>query len=329
MAKANAETFTPAEQQAMQTGDTTALKEAAEQEQPEAAEAAPEAPEAAPEATEEVSAKPKGRQKTVPHEAFHEEREKRKAMEAELAPLKENYSKLEGRLQALLDMQRQPAPQESPKPQGIPKAEENIFGWAEGIQKKLEQIEGGVGQFQQQNEQQRVVSTLRNAYVADAERFTATAPDFQDAYKHLIAGRDQELQMLGESDPQRRQALIEMEELQIVSMAVKANRSPAEIAYSLAKARGYQPKAPDEQQQGNTPPRNPATGQFTAAEQIQRTAAKQQAAKSLSAVNGGSGGAEITSVTDILALNDEEFSAFMAKSKKVGDRPLAKIMGAN
>src|SRR5690606_37012108 len=68
------------------------------------------------------------RQRTVPHGAFHEERERRKAAENELTQIRERTARLEERWKMMLQRaQLQPQHQKEAEP---PDPETDIFGYA-------------------------------------------------------------------------------------------------------------------------------------------------------------------------------------------------------
>jgi hypothetical protein len=187
----------------------------------------------------------------VPEQSLREAREELKAIKRQLRERDKQYGSLEERTNLILKNyfteDGQPArggngQAAKKQAEAAPNPDQDIFGAVKHSLRELEQLKGNYGQIQQQSQQQQVVSTLRSAYVQDAQKVRAEKPDFDDAYSHLIRNRDLELQRLGVADSTQRQAMIEMEELQIVANAVQRDESPAEIAYELAKMRGYVPK---------------------------------------------------------------------------------------
>jgi hypothetical protein len=298
-----ADDLSAAEKAYLESGDEELLANVLEQEEEEVEEQRPERP------------------RTVPHGAFHDERERRKASEAERDQIKaerdqmkERMAVMEDRLQRIIEA-RAEKPAEKAKEQGIPDPEKDIFGWAKGLQQQVEQLRGGFGQQQQMTEQQRQVAQIQSAYTADANRFRSVKPDFDDAYRHMLNVRRQELtQVFGITNPAQLEAQIEADELQIAAAALQRGVSPAEMVYNLAVARGYQAQAP---QQGQA--RKPANGQPTLRD-------KQVAARSLGGMGGGSNGAEISSASDLLALNDKDFADWLAKH---GDEGYARVMGVH
>jgi hypothetical protein len=90
------------------------------------------------------------------------------------------------------------------------------------------------------------------------------------------------------------------EERQLVARAAQNKRDPAEMAYALAKQRGYQPKAT-------------AAPADDAAEKLARIEHGQRQSKSMSGTGGnGATGAEIT-LEDLVRMSDKDFETFKTK----------------
>lgn len=287
---------------------------------PEAAPGAPEAPAAAPgdvvdpEAEEGSAEENKG--KFVRHGAFHQERERRKAVERELAEYREKFARGDERLRLLSEaMQKAPqapaAPQAAPEPEAVPDPNEDIFGYVKHLEKKLAEAVSGTQQVSEaqkkRDEETRAAEeerTVVGAYQRDIERYAATEPAFVEAYRHLVSGRVAELKLYGLSDADAiKQA--NADELAFVKAAVQRGVSPAEQAFALAKARGFVAKAPE-------PVAPPAPAAETPAERQSRLAAGQAAAKSLSGAGGGPAG-EIT-LEMLATMSEADFEKFASKN---------------
>lgn len=300
---------------------------------PEAAPAAPAAPEATaaapgdvvdPEVEEGSAEENKG--KFVRHGAFHQERERRKAVERELAEYREKFARGDERLRLLSEaMQKAPqapaAAQAAPEPEAVPDPNEDIFGYVQHLEKQLAAVANGHKEMteaqKQQAEQTRAAEEQRaivGAYQQDIERYAASEPAFVEAYRHLVQGRVAELKLYGLSDADAiKQA--NADELAFVRSAVQRGLSPAEQAFALAKSRGFQPKAP-------APAAAAAAPAETPAERQTRIAAGQAASKSLSGAGGGPAG-EMT--LEMLAnMSEADFEAFAAKNP----RKVEVLMGA-
>lgn len=74
--------------------------------------------------------------------------------------------------------------------------------------------------------------------------FIAQAPDYYDALKHIRGLREAELTTLHPDVPlQQIRQFMAQEELQLAANLMRSGRNPSEVAYTLAKTRGYTPKA--------------------------------------------------------------------------------------
>lgn len=293
---------------------------------PEAAPAAPEAAAAAPDAVaapgdvvdpeaEEGSAE-ENKGKFVRHGAFHQERERRKAVERELAEYREKFARGDERLRLLSEaMQKAPqapaAAQAAPEPEAVPDPNEDIFGYVKHLEKQLADVRSGHQQMteaqKKQAEEDRAETETREivgSYQRDIQRYAAAEPAFADAYQYLVQGRVAELKLYGLDD---RQAIAQAnaDELAFVRSAVQRGVSPAEQAFALAKARGFVAKAPE-------PAAPPAPAAETPAERQARLAAGQAASKSLSGAGGGPAG-EIT-LEMLATMSEADFEKFAAKN---------------
>lgn len=80
--------------------------------------------------------------------------------------------------------------------------------------------------------------------LATAEQsFVSTTPDYFEALQHVRNLREAELVTLHPDVPvQQVRQFMAQEELQLAANLMRAGRNPSEVAYGLAKARGYTPK---------------------------------------------------------------------------------------
>jgi hypothetical protein len=326
-----AESFTPEEQaafEAYERGEESPAAAAAPVEAPEGAPAAGEAAAAAGEPAEaagegtEIDPNLQARDekgKFVPHGAFHEERERRKAVEKELTDLREKYARGDERLRLLTEAARAqtaaPAPAAAEPPKVIdPK--EDIFGAYDQLKAELEALKGGVQKTAEETRQEREFTAVRNDYVADLNRFQAQEPAFADAFRFIAQTRAAELKLLGHPEEQIPQ-LLGQEELHLAVQARQRGVSPAEMLFAVAKARGFAPKAAEP-----APAPAPAAPAETPAQKAERVAAGQAGpGKSLSAAGGAPAG-EVT-LEMLGAMSEAEFEAFATKNP----RKLARLMG--
>lgn len=199
------------------------------------------------------------RSQMVPHAALHEERERRKAVEAQIAEERKARQTLEERTNLLLqrlnlgtDGQPQPA---SPAAPEIPKIEEDPVGHLLGqIAQQRQVIDNLVGAVQQRSQQDQHAQTLatiqQRAMIAERE-FRQQTEDYDAAVAHLLTAREKVLDMAGYADPAARQQMIAREALDVANRALQMGRNPAQMIYELAQAHGYQKKAPAPAEGGN------------------------------------------------------------------------------
>lgn len=251
-----------------------------------AAETAP-APEPAPAATPEpvkaetppVTAEPaptpeptpepvKQEEKFVPLKALQETR-------AEAQELKRKIAELEARFNN--------PPQPEQQPEAEPDPEQDPIG-------ALKRQQAEIAAFKQAQERQQFETQVWTAYQQNAQQFAAKTADFKDAYNHLINSRAEEYRALGYAEEQI-QPLIRGDEFNIAVAAMQQGKSPAEVLYGYAKARGYQSKAA-----APVPAPTPTPPPLTVDPKLEK--AKADAATSLS--TGGKPPANELSIDDAL-----------------------------
>lgn len=265
-------------------------KDPAPQEQPIANEA-PAAP-APQEAPQEQPAEPK----TVPLAALNEERTRRREIAAELAAERRAREEMERRMEQRLAQLHQAVVPPTPP---VPSLDENPAAHLAHGQNELRQT---VTQLVQQSQQEREAAQRAQAQAqlaarvqADEATFKAKTPDYEDAVRHMHELRVRELQALGLDDLSASQkSAAELSEFAFVT--AMQGRSPAQVAYELAKVRGYTAKAPTPSPQ----------------EQIQTAQKGAAAAQSLG--GGGSTGGRLTA-RQLLSMSDDEFAAATAGDK--------------
>lgn len=292
-----------------------------------------------------------GKQRYVNHGAFHKERERRKQAEERIASLEQQITKGNERLQTLTELMsgKQAGEQEGDQKQEeddpAPDPEEDIFGYAkwqgrqiEKLQSKLSETEKSVESTNQQFEQRDSRSALLRDYAKDAQSYMeADAPDFMDAYNHLVSSRDRELTRLGYDDAQERARLIAEEEETVVRKAFERGERPAAVLYDAARERGFTPseKAQNGADTGEGSEAQSATNgaggrtqgsqggeQSDAASKVETIARGQQASKSLS--NAGGGDVQEIDMLTLANMSDEEFNEFAEKNPGQVDRILGK-----
>ena len=324
----NAEGFTPEEQAAFDAYErgeeipSASTAAPAADGAPAGGDAAPAAaaPEAAPgeivDPEADAGSPDENKGKFVRHGAFHQERERRKAVEKELNDLREKYARGDERLKLLNEaMQARPAAAAQPEtPLAPPSPDEDIFGYAKHLEKQIEELKNGFTQETTRQRQEREVGEVIRDYQSDLNRFASAEPTFADAFRHVMQSRTAEYAALGVPEAQIQQAL-QQDEFQIALEARKAGVSPAERIFQIAKARGFAPKAAE--------PAPAAVPAETPAQKVERVAAGQAGpGKSLSAAGGAPAG-EVT-FEMLAAMSEKDFEAFATKNPD----KLARLMGA-
>lgn len=278
------------------------LEPSVPQEEIAAAEAAiPETPETPQQAADTPAAEVKDKpadepapEKLVRLEALHEERTKRKRIQAELEQTRQQQAVLADRLNQLYQAQ-QPQPQ-------IPDASQDPLANHDARLAQQEQRAQWLIQQEQnralhaQHEQQR--QQVVGWYSSQAAEFAKETPDFGGAYEHMKKLRAVELQAMGYNAMEAHQVL-QNDEMAIVGRAYQTGQNPAEIIYRMAQATGYKKAA-------------------ASAEQKMKTLQKGvEASKTL-----GAGGASAGNPTpeQIANMSESEFAELKEKLAKKGQR---------
>lgn len=302
------------------SGDTPAADKAATSADspPPKQDAKPEAPDLSrpseDDGEESVEVENKGR--FVRHGAFHAERERRKALEKELADFRDKYTRGDERLRLLNEALSAKPPLQQQQPSAPPDPEQDIFGYLKWQSEQINQLSGKLGETGKRVEETTAETQLKTAYVSDVRAFVGTNPDFGDAYQFMLQGRDAELQAMGVADPVERARIITDEEKWIVGRALKANSSPATAIYNMAKARGYKkaeaPLAPSTINEAARAAVVAKTNGDGAAEKIAAITKAKPATQSLSNV-GGSPGVDALTMEALASMSEDEYAAIRSK----------------
>lgn len=182
------------------------------------------------------------RQKKVPIQALHEERQKRQAREVELAALQQQMQQL---------MHQQQLAQQAQQEAAIPDFDEDPRGYIEAKEKQfvqaLEQIQNGPAQQQQQVEQFQTLvhqesARLTPAVVEAEQRFMQQHSDYQQAFDHVQAAVDSQLRARYPGATEQQLQLAHKAELVgHVKNCQARGLDPCEAIYKSAQKLGYQP----------------------------------------------------------------------------------------
>jgi hypothetical protein len=234
---------------------------------------------------------------TVPQQALHAEREKRKAAEDRERSKDDELAKVREQLDAIAKMREQVAAR---KPADLPAADDPAA--LEHLRARLNEVEQGQTRISQHMDDtalaQREVQELGNVMVQSEARYRQEKPDYDDAINHVIHMRANELALYGLAPAQIQRTIAE-EATEIIRSAVQQGRDPAELGYQIALSRGYRPAEGD----GKTEAKPNGGAQAT----IDAIARAKASGKSLG--SGGGGSPKALTAEALAALSDDEFEA--------------------
>lgn len=126
-----------------------------------------------------------------------------------------------------------PAPDEATDPLGF------LAHQMKAIQAKMDAMQTGAQQTQQQSAEQQQFNAFINTVNAQVAEFKKmNAPDYDAAYKHLVDTRVADYTDRGLDAKAAREA-VSKEEMDIAAKAVQMGKNPAELCYNMAKRYGY------------------------------------------------------------------------------------------
>jgi hypothetical protein len=234
---------------------------------------------------------------TVPQQALHAEREKRKAAEDRERSKDDELAKVREQLDAIAKMREQVAAR---KPADLPAADDPAA--LEHLRTRLNEVEQGQTRISQHMDDtalaQREVQELGNVMVQSEARYRQEKPDYDDAINHVIHMRANELALYGLAPAQIQRTIAE-EATEIIRSAVQQGRDPAELGYQIALSRGYRPRKATARPKPNR----------TAARRRQSTRLRGQGASGKSLGSGGGGSPKALTAEALAALSDDEFEA--------------------
>lgn len=275
-------TETPEEKAALEAIQNEQEFQLADDPQPEVkAEPEPTPVKEEPKAEPKAEPEPKKPVRLVPHEALHEERTKRQALEREIAELRKPRE--QPRTEPTGDM-----PDEHTDPLGT-------IAWLKAqISKDRQERENAQREHQQ-------IAELGQRVKARVDAYAAEHPEYTDQLQFLRQSRFKELRVLG-FDEQSAMASVTREEMQIGQMAVDRDMDPGDIIARLSMERGWKPKEEPK------PEPKPNAAEKT----IERLAKGQKAAISPS-VGGGEGAAAEMTLEQLASLGGDAFDKAFAK----------------
>lgn len=172
----------------------------------------------------------------VPLAELKKERGRRQEIERELY-------QLQGQVRAWQQAMQQQMPGQ-PQPEAPPDPTVDPLGALAHLAKRVEGLQEGTKEQQQALQAQQMRMQAHAAAARGAAAFTQEQPDYPDALRYLVTQRREELAALGFAE--QADMMIEQElERNIMFPALQRGQNPAALAYAVAKARGYQMKAPE------------------------------------------------------------------------------------
>lgn len=255
----------------------------------------------------EVEFTPENRGRFIRRSEYEAANEARKQAEARRAEVEAKYAqdmaKLNERLAAIAQgamQQRQP---EAPKAAELPDINVDPIGHFQAktafLERQLEETRAKFGTIEQTTQQQeqlrRVGEAVRNAEV----EYAKSVPDYPQAQEFLMRQWAAEAQAAGLPAEQ----VIRARALEIAAHAGNAKKNPAELAYNLAKARGY----------AGAQPQTPAPVRQPVGPSIETLQRGMSASRSPSSAPGQAAPGEL-SIDKLLQMDDAEFG------KKFGGR---------
>jgi hypothetical protein len=241
--------------------------------------------------------------KMVPHAALHEERQRRKELQAQVAREQQERAQqmalLNQRIEQMWAAQN-PGPQlrdpnTDPDPVGALAHNQNLS--LQALQQIYNEKQTNAAQQRQVQQVQQLVGWAAQA----AADYSKEVPDFGDAYQHVIKMRVGELEAMG-MPPQQIKQTLENDELWIYSSAAQNGRNPAEIVYNMAKNTGYTAKKAD------------------AVPAEQKMESLQNGVKASKSLGGSGAVAGKPTAEQLAAMDDDEFAEFKKTLAKKGQR---------
>ncbi len=267
--------------------------------------------------------------KTVPQEALHAERERRKRAEKELNELKAkaaaDIARGEGRLRLLTEVASAATAHPEPAAVPIPDPQVDPLGYVQqttaNLQSQIAQLtervkksEGLEQQIAQATLQQTQMQELSVWGQGQEAEFAAENPDYGNAIGFLRSQRVKQLEAMGYTNPAEINFIIGNDVTAMAQRARQTGQNFGEMLYRQAQVVGYQKGAA-----GTPAPAAPAAVQApTPTPPIPDVAARVAAAQRGAEMAGGLGGAgsaprgELTPQA-LASMSDAEFASMYAK----------------
>lgn len=225
------------------------------------------APEPEPEPEPRAESERQREMRMVPLPALHEERARRRQLEAEFMQYRqaeaERWGRAQGRMDELARRLETAAPPRAEPDEPEPDPEKDPRGWVnwqfrqrdkryEAIERQLAERDRYLQQREQefqneilntrqsvaQHQQQRQLEAVVDS---SEEQIRAAVPYYDDAIDYIAQRRDRELEALGVDDPRQRQVMLAREVQGTIQAILASGRDPASTFLEYAQAGGFRP----------------------------------------------------------------------------------------
>lgn len=178
----------------------------------------------------------RGRNKKVPLAALHEERQKRQALELQVAAYQQQMQQFQAQQQATQQQAQQAAEQAA-----IPDFDEDPRGYIEAKERQfaqaLEQLQNGPAQQQQAAMQHQQVTA---AVVNLEQQFMAAVPDYEQAVDLVQRNADTQIRAMYPQATEQQFSEIRTAALsEFARQCLASGANPAERIYAKAQALGF------------------------------------------------------------------------------------------
>lgn len=221
-------------------------------------------------------------EKTVPLQALHEERNRRKQLQQEVEQLRHQQDEIREAIQKRKQAEEPQAPDFNDDPAG------HLNHQIIETNKKLDEFSKFKQNFEEFQTNQQKTTQFQQHINSLVQTFTQQHPDYPDAYNFMRNERIKELQASGLDHQAISNALMN-EEVFIAQQSLSNELNPAEAIYNMAKSRGYSNGSNEV-----SAPKQPTSLGNT----------------------GGAGPIDGFSTEDIEKLSDDEFGKFWDKFSK-------------
>lgn len=175
----------------------------------------------------------------VPLASLLDERRQRQQAEGELRELRENFARLDERLNHI---------QQATQKEEAPSKDEDPVAYLEHenrkLQERLKPLEEGQTNQREYAEYQQAVNEVQSRTQAYETQFAAEHPDYHDAVDFIQKRQIEHYKIMGVTDPMHMNQMLQRDALTMANNAMANGQNPAEVAYNLAKFHGFAQPAP-------------------------------------------------------------------------------------